>query len=195
GGWLGDEALDFMMGLLGARDDNLCKCSAGHRRGKHFFSTFFYDQIANGEGRTWTKKFDIFEQAALFLPINLNNCHWTLIVVNMIDRTIIYYDSMGSPAHRPSDWERCEVVRRWLIREACDPFQGRSGGVDAIPKISFTLPPFEIQETFTSIPQQQNGFDCGVFVVTACSFLADSPPLQYGQVNMESNRIKIASAI
>jgi Ulp1 family protease len=36
----------------------------------------------------WTKKFNIFEKKYVFIPINIGNSHWTLIVVSMKDKAI-----------------------------------------------------------------------------------------------------------
>lgn len=44
-------------------------------------------------------------------------------------------------------------------------------------------------------PQQQNGYNCGVFVITAMDYLADDLPLCYDQNDVDNNREKIAAAI
>ena len=41
------------------------------------------------------------------------------------------------------------------------------------------------------IPQQGNGFDCGVFTIIAANFLSDNLPLLYSQGNMGLFRLKI----
>ncbi|RYY81263.1 hypothetical protein EON63_15820 [archaeon] len=46
-----------------------------------------------------------------------------------------------------------------------------------------------------SCPQQENGFDCGVFTIMAADFLSDDLPLEYDQNEMEERRYRIAQYI
>jgi Ulp1 family protease len=44
-------------------------------------------------------------------------------------------------------------------------------------------------------PQQNNGFDCGVFAAMNADFISDNLPLLFSQDDMSNFRIKIGSAI
>ena len=48
----------------------------------------------------WTKNFDIFEKDKLFFPINIDNTHWTMMVVYVQDKRVMYLDSMGQLGER-----------------------------------------------------------------------------------------------
>jgi sentrin-specific protease 1 len=45
------------------------------------------------------------------------------------------------------------------------------------------------------VPQQQNGYDCGVFSIMCADYVSDNLPLSYVQEDMQNNRVKIAAAI
>ena len=40
----------------------------------------------------WTKKVDIFRQKKVFIPINVENLHWVLVVIDITITTIFFYD-------------------------------------------------------------------------------------------------------
>ncbi|XP_074106848.1 uncharacterized protein LOC141532416 [Cotesia typhae] len=62
----------------------------------YVFDTHFYPQLNKGFTyvEKWTKNVDILAKSFIFIPIHLGN-HWTLCVVDVIDSTICYYDSLG----------------------------------------------------------------------------------------------------
>lgn len=47
--------------------------------------------------------------------------------------------------------------------------------------------------TGNQIPQQRNGYDCGLFVMTLADYVSDNLPLQYSQTDMPRLRIQYAS--
>ena len=61
------------------------------------FSTLFYPKVLEGGHKCvkkWTKCVDIFGFDLIFVPIHLGD-HWCLAVVDMHNRTLLYYDSYG----------------------------------------------------------------------------------------------------
>ena len=36
---------------------------------------------------------DIFSKKKIFIPINIGNSHWTLLLIDLMIKTISYYDS------------------------------------------------------------------------------------------------------
>ena len=50
--------------------------------------------------RRWSRKFDVFEKEKIFIPVNISNSHWTMIVVFVQKREIHYYDSMNNSGAR-----------------------------------------------------------------------------------------------
>jgi sentrin-specific protease 1 len=183
--WLNDEIVNFYMCLLQERDDQLSAASNGARKRSHYFNSFFITKLLEngtynyGNVKRWTKKFDVFAMDRVFMPVNLSNTHWTLAVAYIQKKEIHYYDSMSGSGKR-----HMEAIRQWLVDEARE-------------KKQMTLNPAEwkLVDREEHVPQQRNGYDCGVFSIICADYLSDSLPLEYTQEEMPDNRIKIAWAI
>jgi hypothetical protein len=103
--WLINETINFFLKhCLARRDKKLCKKEPGRRR-LHFFNSFFVQTMFNLKNndlnwrggynyenvRHWSKKVpgkDIFKLKYIFCRINLNNWHWTLVVIFMEEKKI-----------------------------------------------------------------------------------------------------------
>lgn len=185
GTWLNDEVVNFYMAMLQDRDARLCAESKGTRLPSHYFNSFFLTKLMeNGQYnyaqvKRWSKKFDVFALNRVFIPINLSNTHWVMAVVYVQKKEIHYYDSMSGSGKRHLD-----AILRWLVDEARE-------------KKGVALDPAEwkLVEREKHVPQQQNGFDCGVFSIMCADYLSDDLPLTYRQDQMPTNRVKIAAAI
>ncbi|KAH7883881.1 cysteine proteinase [Phlebopus sp. FC_14] len=162
--WLNDEIINFYGAMILMRSE-ACKenpvtngTSGGRKKplNVHYFNTFFWSKL-QGEGyerarlAKWTKKFDIFAKDAVLIPINHNNSHWTGGAINFRRKRIELYDSMNLDRRHIF-----KVLRHYLDLEHQNkkkkPFNF-SGWEDYYPD---------------DTPQQENGFDCGVFT---CQFL------------------------
>jgi hypothetical protein len=104
--WLNDEVINFYMCMLKERDDALC-AKDPKRVASYFFNSFFLDRLLvtdNGYKyaniKRWSKKIDVFKLDKIFFPVNLNNTHWTMMVVYMQLKEIHYYDSMSGSGKR-----------------------------------------------------------------------------------------------
>jgi hypothetical protein len=91
--WLNDEVINFYFNML---------MSGLHREeGFYSFSSFFFVRLLdpNKGGylyqnvRRWTTTVDIFSKKKIFFPINIDNTHWTLLLIDLTVKTIFYYDS------------------------------------------------------------------------------------------------------
>ena len=110
GQWLNDEVINyFLKNCLATRDEILCTKQPGRKR-SHFFNSFFvqtmFDEKNNNMNvrgkynyknvRRWGKKVpgkDIFNLKYIICPINLDNEHWTCVVIFMEEKKIKFYDS------------------------------------------------------------------------------------------------------
>ncbi|KAB5515286.1 hypothetical protein PHYPO_G00250110, partial [Pangasianodon hypophthalmus] len=83
--WLNDQVMNMYGDLvMDAAPDQV-----------YFFNSFFYDKLRTKgyEGvKRWTKNVDIFQKKFLLIPIHLE-VHWSLVCVNVPQRTITYFDS------------------------------------------------------------------------------------------------------
>ena len=147
------------------------------------FSTHFYSQLI-GDGihahydfssvKKWTKKLNIFDLDTIFIPINKNNKHWALCVVNFCDREVIYYDSLGF-----NDTRCLDNIERYLI----DEYKEKNKNTN-LDMSNWTF------RSESEIPNQKNSTDCGVFILLYCLFIRNgiSKNFNFNQSQIEKAR-------
>lgn len=174
--WLNDEVINFYMNMIMDRGN-------GEKYPKaHCFNTFFYPKILKDgpeSVRRWTRRSntDIFEKDLIIVPIHLG-VHWCMAIIDMRDRSIRYYDSMGNSN------ERClQALRNYLEAEHLDK-----------KKSKFDTSDF-ILECPKDIPQQMNGSDCGMFSCMTAEFYSRDVKLNYSQEQMPYFRKKMVYEI
>jgi sentrin-specific protease 1 len=183
--WLNDEVVNFYMAMLQERDARLCSASNGTRLPSHYFNSFFMTKLLEngqynyGQVKRWSKKFDVFALDRVFIPINLNNTHWVMAVVYVQKKEIHYYDSMSGSGKRHLD-----AMLKWLVDEAREK-KGHQ----------LVISQWKLIDREQNVPQQDNGYDGGVFSVMCADYVSDNLPLSYVQEDMQNNRVKIAAAI
>ncbi|KAH9947665.1 cysteine proteinase [Amylocystis lapponica] len=159
--WLNDEIINFYGQMILDRSE--CKENpGGNADGRkkslnvHYFSTFFWTKLKSvgyekGRLAKWTKKIDIFSKNIVLIPVNHNNAHWTAAAINFDKKRIESHDSMGMGRQSVFD-----LLRKYLDAEHRNkknkPFDF-DGWSDYFNE---------------DLPQQENGWDCGVFT---CQFL------------------------
>ena len=191
GEWLNDEVINFCMCMLQERDDELCDPS-NHmynpsRVPSHYYSSFFMTRLIDNENgeynyanvKRWSKKFNVFHMDKIFCPINLGNVHWTLLVIYMCEKEIVYYDSMGGCGTK-----YVEGALKYLEDESAKL------GIN-----TFCSDEWELISTNIRVPQQQNGCDCGVFTIMYADFITDNLPLDFSQEHVTLFRKKICANI
>ncbi|KAI0757243.1 hypothetical protein C8Q80DRAFT_1215920 [Daedaleopsis nitida] len=162
--WLNDEIINFYGRMILSRAEASKENPApnGKTNGQkkplnaYYFSTFFWSKL-KGQGyekgrlAKWTKDFDLFSKDVILIPVNHNNAHWTAAAINFRKKRIESYDSMNM--------DRTQVFK--LLRQYIDAEHRnkKKKPFDFTGWVDYTLP---------STPQQENGFDCGVFT---CQFL------------------------
>lgn len=143
--WLNDTIIDYYMSLISDQDKETI-----------VFSVYFYKSLKqNGyKGvRSWgkKKKVNVCRAKYIFIPININNCHWALVVVDKTKEMVIYYDSAQNILDRNQDNPVNRVID-YLKEE--------------YKSLNETMPYFK-GYPFYDCPQQNNSYDCGVY---ACLF-------------------------
>ncbi|KAJ2999980.1 SUMO1 sentrin specific peptidase 1 [Globomyces sp. JEL0801] len=174
--WLNDEVINFYAELCMQR----AKENPTLYPKIHVFNTFFYEKLrTNGYKavRRWSKKFDIFEKDYIIIPVHLQ-MHWCCAVINFKKNRFEYYDSLHG--NNPL----ClKLLREYVEAESLDkkkiPFD-TSKWVDYTPK---------------NIPEQQNGYDCGVFACMFMEFTAREENFAFRQSHMDYLRKRIALEI
>ncbi|KAG8431010.1 hypothetical protein GDO86_019566 [Hymenochirus boettgeri] len=141
----------------------------------HFFNSFFYDKLRTKgyDGvKRWTKNVDIFNKELLLIPIHLE-VHWSLVCVNVPNRTITYFDSQRTLNRRCP-----KHIAKYLQAEAVK--KDRSEYVSGWKGL------FKM-----NVARQNNDSDCGAFVLQYCKFLALGLPFTFGQQDMPKLRRQI----
>lgn len=176
------------MNMLKERDEALCAANLA-RRSSWFFNSFFIAKLLGCDGKytytytnvkRWSKKFDVFAMDKVYMPVNISNTHWTLLVIYVQIKRIHYYDSMSGSGKR-----YLEAAKRWIVDEAKD-----KKGIN-----DYDVSDWVLVDREPNVPQQMNGVDCGVFTTVCADFVSDNLPLDYEQDHMPFFRRKIAADI
>lgn len=192
---LSDEVIHAYLSLLIERDTAITRLTP-NRRYSHSFRPFFMTQLLNVGHATRPNTYnyeavsrygrrcrpqDIFALNTLFIPVNVNASHWTLIVVNFRHRTIRYLDSLGSDGS-----DLLPHIHHYL-RDEFRTTHGQSLPPNwrSIPCSGPNMP-----------PQQRNNVDCGVFCCAYVDLLLQNVPLTlFTQQMAPTFRHRIALAI
>eukprot|EP01130_Rhizamoeba_saxonica_P002383 TRINITY_DN12196_c0_g1_i1.p1 TRINITY_DN12196_c0_g1~~TRINITY_DN12196_c0_g1_i1.p1 ORF type:complete len:542 (-),score=110.11 TRINITY_DN12196_c0_g1_i1:23-1648(-) len=165
--WLNDEIVNFYMHLIHNRYKEKQDIPS------YCFTSYFYMKLTeNGiydysKVSRWTAKIgvDIFEYDYIFIPIHLP-AHWVLGVINFKDQRFEYYDSMnGNPR------KHLAVLRRYVRDEHMD----KKGS-------NFDLTGWTNYQP--RVPQQNNGYDCGVFTCQYAEHISRGSPIDFVQRDM-----------
>lgn len=158
----------------------------------HFFSSFFWANLKQRgfDGvKRWTRRIDIFSKDIILFPINLGNSHWVCGAINMRKHRFEYYDSMGAPNEAAFD-----LMRAYVTAEALDK-----------KKKNINLRGWRDMFSDES-PQQENGFDCGVFAAQTLEQISrrdphtpiplEAPVIQWKEESLDegAGRLKIDGA-
>lgn len=172
--WLNDEVINFYMNLLIARGttDNCPKVYA--------MNTFFYPKLlSSGHSslKRWTRKVDLFAKDLVVVPIHLD-IHWCMSIIDFRDKSIVYYDSMGT-----SNPKCLAALKQYLQDESLDK-----------KKQPYDMSDWKLQSA-KDIPQQMNGSDCGVFSCMFAEYVCANKRITFTQQDMPYFRHKMAYEI
>jgi len=192
GTWLNDEVIHYFYSMLAKRDEALSAANPGRKR-SHFFKSFFFTKLLD-EGasndykyanvKRWSKNVpgkDIFALDKIFVACNVNRTHWTCAVIFMQKKTIQFFDSMGGEG---------QGYTHGLMRYLKDEWSAKKGG-GQLPDAD----KWKIVGAERGVPQQYNGYDCGVFTCMFADFLSIDRPLSFNQDHINQCRERIALSI
>ncbi|KAK7292267.1 hypothetical protein RIF29_08045 [Crotalaria pallida] len=182
--WLNDEVINLYLELLKEREirepKKFLKC--------HFFNTFFYKKLIGGTNgydfksvRRWTSQkklgYGLHECDKIFVPIH-REVHWCLAVINKKDKKFQYLDSL-----KGMDTRVLKVLAKYFVDEVKD-----KTGED------IDLSSWE-EEFVEDLPEQKNGYDCGVFMIKYTDFFSRNLGLCFNQKHMPYFRLRTAKEI
>ncbi|XP_075154447.1 ulp1 [Haematobia irritans] len=177
--WLNDEVINFYMNLLTERGE--VKSKSHGLPTVYAMNTFFVPrliQAGHAGVKRWTRKVDIFSKDILPVPVHVGGVHWCMAIIHMKNRTIKYYDSMGTP--NPTV---LKALEQYLKDESMDK-----------RKQPFDTSNFLI-ESVQGVPRQMNGSDCGVFSCMFAEYITRNKEITFSQQNMEYFRQKMVLEI
>ncbi|XP_038723853.1 ubiquitin-like-specific protease 1A isoform X2 [Tripterygium wilfordii] len=121
--------------------------------------------------------FNTFFYKKIFVPIH-NEIHWCLAVINKKDEKFQYLDSLGG-----KDQNVLRVLAKYFVEEVKD-----KSGQDV--DVSYWE-----QQVVEDLPEQENGFDCGMFMIKYADFYSRGPGLCFNQEHMPYFRRRTAKEI
>ena len=113
----------------------------------------------------------------LFVIVNIDNTHWTLVVVNFIDKRIEYFDSLGGDDTLSSI--RVNNVRRWLIDHH------HAMGKGSWDTKSWTYHAWKEND---GAPVQKDGWNCGIYALQTANYYAQGGKLDFNKSHMPKFR-------
>lgn len=148
--WLNDEVINFYMNLLMERSEQREEQGAPR---VYAMNTFFIPKLlSSGHSglKRWTRKVDIFTYDIIPIPVHVGRVHWCMAIIDLKNKAIRYYDSMGTPNNPVLN-----ALEQYLRDESLDK-----------RKKPFDTSDFQ-KQNMHECPRQMNGSDCGVF---SCMF-------------------------
>ena len=189
-----DDVINFWFKQhLAQLDKERSENDTGHKQ-SGFFSSYFWQQLNDNQNknmelrgkynynnvRGYANKVpgkNIFNLKNLFIPINISNNHWVLIVISMTEKMIRFYDSLES--NLGNDY--LKIIWNYLLDEKKAKHEGQQ-----------QLNPNDWRQVSKTerVPQQENKYDCGAFVCLFGYCIAHDCPLRFEQNDMTIFRKK-----
>ncbi|KAJ6289307.1 hypothetical protein OIU76_025174 [Salix suchowensis] len=188
--FINDTIIDFYIQYLKN------KLQPGDKHRFHFFNSFFFRKLADLDkgpsnacgGRLafqrvhkWTRKINLFEKDYIFIPLNYS-LHWSLIVICHPGEVVHSREDEG----RNSDKVPCilhmdsirgshrglkNLIQSYLYEEWRERHNGR---------VDDTLSKFlNLQFVPLELPQQENSYDCGLFVLHYVERFLEEAPINF----------------
>jgi Ulp1 family protease len=170
GRWLNDNLLDAYLKLIAIGTNHLHPRDRIRVMPSYFFTTL--ESIGYDNVRSYTRKENIFTYRYVYVPINFANKHWGLTVVDVRMGRMIYLDSVsfGRESRAAS-----------VFSKLADYFHTEHV---ANPRCAGTPRPIFRTRVSQSMPLQENGSDCGLFLCVAADYIAKGKNTDFSQKDM-----------
>lgn len=150
------------------------------------FNSYFFTTLESRgyQGvQKWMKraKVSIKDLEQIIVPINVHQTHWVTGIINMKDKKIWYLDSLAK-RETPHGERALSLLKDYVVGET------KRQGVAELSEGFVT-------KHITSCPQQQNGFDCGVFTLMNSLCSAQNRAFDYQPSEARMFRRAIAHTI
>jgi len=186
GEWLNDEVINFYFKLLQERSSNMQGAPSCW-----FTNSFFWPKLSGNknkeysykEVRRWTTKakVDVFALDYIIFPMNIADTHWAVGAVDLKERGFRYFDSMTSKPHP----NFVPFLQRYLNDEHKSKKGAALVGFDE----------WGLLEPISPVPQQSNGYDCGVFTCFFADYFSAGRGMEFDQEDMPNLRLRLAARV
>ncbi|XP_062082613.1 probable ubiquitin-like-specific protease 2A isoform X3 [Humulus lupulus] len=193
--FINDNIIDFYVKYLA----NKIQSEKRHRF--HFFNSFFFRKLADldkdpssaYEGkaafqrvRKWTRKVNLFVKDYIFIPVNYS-LHWSLLVICHPGEVPNFKgEESGSTSKVPCILHMDSIkgshrgLKNLIQSYLCEEWKERHSGTteDILSKfLNLRFVPLEL-------PQQENLFDCGIFLLHYVELFLEEAPLEFSLFNI-----------
>ncbi|KAM0677608.1 SUMO1 sentrin specific peptidase 1 [Binucleata daphniae] len=134
--WLNDKIINSYLKMLYCNNNKF-----------YLLTTYFYPQLVKrgyNSVKSWTRNINLFAYKYIIIPVFVPG-HWMLAVVDTENYDVTVYDSL----HNSRDYV-ANNIKQWIQNEYYKMHNKVQEFACYVPK---------------NIPKQQNGDDCGVFVI------------------------------
>jgi hypothetical protein len=173
--WLNDAIINSMGGLLAKRYSLIA--SFHTQQTTTAFATrndpFYFDQMVENESILGKRLFGMHEY--LFFPFNISNTHWILMVADMKQKRVIYYDSMAYPSakerlievtdSRRGNGVKLNQVLLFLEARSVFEFDNARAHVRGELRSIFDRKEWKMFVWHPSRQLQRDTFNCGVYTI------------------------------
>lgn len=169
--WLNDEVVNCYMRLLQEESDGRLWCP----------NTFFWPKLQDGgyaAVQRWSRRaaMDMGSLEAIIIPLHLDGCHWALAVVHVPEQRLAYFDSLGLPPPEALEPRLAEFMRGEMCSKPALAL--RAGHKETAPFRSVWKLKCQKNEAW-QMSLQENGSDCGVFMLAYAECIAAARPLRF----------------
>lgn len=196
--FINDTIVDFYIQYLKS------KIQPEEKHRFHFFNSFFFRKLADldkdqpgaCEGKEafqrvlkWTRKVNVFEKDYIFIPVNYR-LHWSLIVIchpgevaNDEDEEIESSPKVPCILHMDSIRGSHRGLKNLVQRYLCEEWKEKHGRTAENVSLKF----LHLRFVALELPQQENSFDCGLFLLHYVERFLEEAPVEFSPFKKFSN--------
>ncbi|CAD6966851.1 unnamed protein product [Tilletia controversa] len=139
---------------------------------------------------SWRENEMISTCKRIVFPLNLNNCHWAVGIVDVGTRSIRIVDSMPSQVHHTSF---CNFLARFMNgRLAWELERAGQDGTAARARRWITTPQDPVIDTI--LPRQNDGSSCGLIACKAIEAVLRNKPPTWKSCGLKAQNISLDEA-
>lgn len=173
--WFSDEIINAYMLLLSGRGNAGSTAS-------YFMSSFFYAKFTSRKSsrhalvETWSRDYNTTGSVKIFVPVNVDDNHWFMIMIDVEGKRILSMDSKNTDRKR---------ARSNMLSWIGDEHKAKSKPFDRVLWA----------HAKKNVPLQGNDDDCGPFACLCAAFMSNDKDLNFVQADMPKMRRRMAWSI